>query len=714
MNCRLDGHLRRALWYATATLLCVAAAVAQEPLRNTGAPDRADALRDDVRQMMRAARDRVFPALVNIEAITVQYWGGVEQKDSSVGSGTIISQEGHVLTNYHVVENGQEFRCRLADKREIKATLVGEDPLTDLAVLQLDATELQPGEQLPIAQFGDSDELEVGDYVMAMGSPLALSRSVTLGIVSNTERVFASDDDSPSELQFFSGQRTGLFTRWIQHDALIQPGNSGGPLVNLRGELVGVNTRGGSGQGFATPSNQAHNVANLLIEHGEVERSYYGLSLRTIKDTGLDHGVMVNSVVEDDPAHKAGIRAGDVIVKVAGRPVTVRYVEELPPLMKMLAVHPVGETVAIEYERDGKTAVAEVVTKRLKKDVGDENVFRAWGLTAMEITEKIARDRRLDSTRGVIVSSIRPSGPAQLAEPAIDRGDVILAVDSRKIDTLESFIALYRDIMDAEPLPEYLLVEFERSGRNELTLIKPNPEKDEDPPRELPKAWIGVATQPVLQKLAEQLGLEGVRGYRITRVYPHTTAAETDLQVGDIIVKLNEQELHPSGVQDAGLFARLVRQLEIGDNASLSLVRGGVTEQVVVPLERTRLTSKEARRDRNRDFDIIVRELTFFDRDLQRWDEDVKGVLVESVESAGWASRAGLQRGDLIQRINDRSIKGLKSYRSAMDTITDEQPERVVFVVLRGVQTSYLFVEPEWKPIGNEAQAATAADEESE
>src|SRR6185295_14845162 len=169
---------------------------------------------------------------------------GKETKGGAVGSGTIITPDGYILTNQHVTDNGKKFRVTLADRRELPATLVGEDPLTDLAVLKINADQLK-GEKLPAAQFGDSDKLIVGDYVMAMGSPLALSRSVTLGIVSNTQRVFTSgmSGDEVEEMELDAG-RTGVITSWIQHDASINHGNSGGPLVNLWGEIVGVNELG--------------------------------------------------------------------------------------------------------------------------------------------------------------------------------------------------------------------------------------------------------------------------------------------------------------------------------------------------------------------------------------------------------------------------------------------------------------------------------------
>ena len=180
------------------------------------------------------------------------------------------------------------------------ARLVGEDPLTDLALLELDLSELEDTSRpLPVAAFGDSDALEIGDYVMAMGSPFSLSRSVSLGIVSNTERVFAGGFGSHDieEMELAAGQRTGLFTRWIQHDAVISPGNSGGPLVNLAGEIVGVNELGGSSLSFAIPSNLAARVSATLAESGEVERSWIGVSFKPIQRTGLDAGVLISSVV---------------------------------------------------------------------------------------------------------------------------------------------------------------------------------------------------------------------------------------------------------------------------------------------------------------------------------------------------------------------------------------------------------------------------------
>jgi serine protease Do len=671
----------------------------QPPELPTEDAQKAGELRRDMRRMMALARDQVFPALVNIEVITVQYWGGQEHKGQSVGSGTIISPQGYVLTNFHVVEDGRKFKCTLADKQELSATLVGDDPLTDLAVLKLDLAELEdPDRPLPVARIGNSDDLEIGDTVMAMGSPWALSRSVTRGSVSNTERILSDDDDDSGTLQFDRDQRTGIFNRWIQHDAAINPGNSGGPLVNLEGEVIGVNTRGGGNIAFAIPSNIARTVAAELIEHGEVSRSFYGLTLKSIKKTGLSAGVLVNSVIDDGPANRAGIQAGDVILGIDGEAVTAQYPEQIPPLLKNLADREIGGTVRMTVMRDQETLETQIVTEKYQRDRGEEAAFRTWGISAKEITERMARNRRLDSTDGVLVSGVRSGSPAQQAEPAISYGDVIRAIDGEPVRTLAEFIDGYDEIMDREQLPEYLLIEFDRSGKSYVTLLQPKPEKDEDPPPEIAKAWIGVATQPVVAKLATHLGHPDQLGFRVTRVYPHTLAAQSGLSVGDVIVKLNGDQLTPLREEDAGLFQRKVRRLGIDDEATLTVLRDGEETDVTIKLERTRLTPEEARRDHNRDFDLDVRELTFFDRDENRWDESVRGVLVTAVEPAGWAGLGGLRPDDLIQRIGDRQVRGIKTYRRAMEAVAEEQPERVVFVVLRGVQTHFEYVEPDWKP----------------
>ncbi len=665
-----------------------------------------ETLRDGLRQVITEARDRVFPSLVSIRVVTVAYRGGRELKTMATGSGTIISAEGHVLTNQHVTAHGRSFTCTLADKRQVNARLIGEDPLTDLAVLQLDLDELEDGgASLPVAQFGRSDLLEVGDYVMAMGSPFALSRSVSLGIVSNTERVFAggfgSDDADAMELE--DGQRTGLFTQWIQHDALINPGNSGGPLVDLTGAIVGVNELGSNAMGFAIPSKLAQRVTAALIAHGEVPRSWIGASFQTIRRTGFDHGVLVDSVVQGGPAAEGGLMAGDLVVEIEGEAQNVRFPEQVPLLLDRLASLPIGAEIQVRLERDGAEHEVTIVTERMTRDLGEQRAFHAWGLSAQDITPKMARDYALASTEGLLITGTRQGGPAQLAEPPLGYGDVVRAVGGQQVQDMAAMIARYQELETASPdaEPDPVLVEFDRRGQVHVTLLQPRSDDSDDPPRELPKAWVGVTTQPLVARLAEALGLER-RGFRITRVFPQTEAANAGLVVGDVVVALDDEALEPSGVQDSGQLTRLVRSKDIGAEVRLQVLRDGEEQVVPVLLERTRLTPEEARTHRDSDFELTVRELTFFDRDEFRWDPEVRGVLVTQADNGGWAQLGGVRPRDLIQAIDQEPITSLTSFRKAMDTIETERPGRVEILVLRGLATYVRYLEPDWTPSDDE------------
>lgn len=658
-------------------------------------------LRGELREMVAIARDRVFPALVNIEVVTLEFQGGKETKNRSTGSGAIISPDGLVLTNAHVTDDGYRFFCTLADKQRIPATLVGEDPWTDLALLKLDLSKLAtPNQALAYAEFGNSDTLNVGDYVLAMGSPFALSRTVTLGIVSNTERVFTSSRDAGEvdEMMLNWEQRTGLFTNWIQHDALINPGNSGGPLVNLQGEIVGVNTRGGSGMAFATPSNLAHQVATSLKERGEVLRSSIGATFRHTQNTGIENGVLIDSVEGDGPAGTAGLQPGDVITSINGEPANVRFAEELPALMRRFADAPIGAAIRLTYDRKGETRETSITTDKLLRDRGEETALRIWGVTLQRITDRAAKLRRLDSTRGALVSSVRGGSPAATAEPFIGWGDVITSIDNQKIQTIQDAADAYQRIQNLKNKPEYVLINFEREGKDFLTLIKPTPDERPDPPIDLPKAWIGVSTQPVIKNLAEKLGSDEHRGFRITRVYTGTKASSAGLQAGDIITKINDTKVAPKSLAEAGLFIREVKKLPIDETVTLTIMRDGRALALPVVLESPRQSPEEAKRERDRDFEITVRDITFFDRQDNRWPDSLTGAFVDAAEPAGWASLGGIGGGDLIQKINGMEVTGRESFKTAMESVKAAQPEHVVFVVYRGSRTYFRFVEPDWKP----------------
>jgi S1-C subfamily serine protease len=203
----------------------------------------------------------------------------------------------------------------------------------------------------------------------------------------------------------------------------------------------------------------------------------------------------------------------------------------------------------------------------------------------------------------------------------------------------------------------------------------------------------------VLKDLSERLKLEKKQtGFRITRIYPRTVAATADLKVGDVITHLNGKRIYPRRVEDTGVFYRAVKRLDIDDDAELTLVRNAKPLEVKLKLEPSRLRRDEVDRNQNHDFEITVREVTFFDRVDNRWEQTVRGVIVEQAEPAGWAGLGGVRRGDLIQGIDDFEITDLETYEEAITKLTDSKPKRIVFFVLRGVRTRFLYVEPQWSP----------------
>ena len=316
----------------------------------------ADAV-DPVRQEIDNAVARVKPALVRIQVVATQYYQGREVKYEGSGSGVIISKEGHVITNHHVAGHATRIVVILPSNEEVEADLVGTDPLADISVLKIKPDGKR--EFTPV-EFGDSSLLRVGDSVLAMGSPLAMSQSVTLGIVSNVKMVMPQ---AFAMARFtLDGEDVGSLVRWIGHDADIYPGNSGGPLVDLKGQVIGINEIS-FGLSGAIPGNIAQKVAHELIEKGKVSRSWLGVEIQPLlKEDKEAHGVLISDVVDNGPAAKAGIHSGDILLKIAGKDVLVRYAEETPLLNQMVSELPVGQEVEAVVERDGKEKTLKLTT----------------------------------------------------------------------------------------------------------------------------------------------------------------------------------------------------------------------------------------------------------------------------------------------------------------------------------------------------------------
>jgi serine protease Do len=341
------------------------------------------------------------------------------------GSGFVLSPDGYIVTNNHVVEEATEIQVKLADGRELAAKVVGRDPKTDVALLKVEATGL------PVIPLGDSAALQVGEPVMAIGNPFGLEQTVTTGIVSATGRVIGS----------------GPYDNFIQTDASINPGNSGGPLINGRGEVIGINTAifsqsGGSvGIGFAVPSSLAKTVITQLAEHGTVERGWLGVSIqpmtrelaKAFKRSDAS-GALVSAVIEGSPAEKAGVKAGDVIVELDGKKVAKS--EDLPRLVA--DVH-IGNEVPMVVVREGKDVrltakIARLVDEAPSKIAATEGKGQL-GLSVQPVTPPVARELGLKVREGVLVRDVVEGGRAY--EAGIRAGDVIVEIDRQPVRTVE-------------------------------------------------------------------------------------------------------------------------------------------------------------------------------------------------------------------------------------------------------------------------------------
>lgn len=348
-------------------------------------------------------------------------------KQRSLGSGFIISREGFILTNNHVIENADEILVKTADEKEYKAKVVGRDPKTDIAVIKIDGAN-----DLSVVTLGNSDELKVGAWVVAIGNPFGLEHTVTAGIVSAKGR--------------FIGQ--GSYDNFIQTDAAINPGNSGGPLINLKGEVVGINSAifsrsgGNIGIGFAIPINVAKEMLPELEEKGRVTRGWLGVMIQKVtpdiaENFGLKDtkGALVADVVKDGPAQEAGIKVGDVIVEFDGHP--IKDSTELPMLVARTAV---GKSVTVKLIRDKRSETLSVKIGELKDEeqVAAGGKERGLGLTVQPLTPDIAESLGLSSeVKGVVVSAVEPGSSAD--DAGLRRGDVILEVNREAVKDLASY-----------------------------------------------------------------------------------------------------------------------------------------------------------------------------------------------------------------------------------------------------------------------------------
>lgn len=675
----------------------IAAGLAAMLLTTCGLAQAQDRSRDALRQDIDFARSKVYPALVNIGVVNQDYNGGRSQRGLGAGSGVICSPAGHVLTNFHVAGNTVRIMCFLPSGEAIEADVVAHDPLTDLSVLKLRLDRRKDTTiPIPFAALGNSDALVVGDYVVAMGNPHALSSSLTLGVVSNTKRVFTDFAGTDVEdMDLGGGEKTGLFTRWIQHDALILPGNSGGPLVNLRGEVVGINELGGSGMGFAIPSNLAAQVLNHALTYGEVRRGWLGITVMPVQKMGRTTGALVSSVGPGSPAEKAGIQAGDILLALDQQATNVRFFEEVPLLYHAIAEMEAGRELTARLLRNKEEKALKVVVERMEKFRGEEEEFTEMGFTAQSITGPMALARRWGTTDGVIVTGSRPGLRLESARPQIQVGDVLLSINGKPVKSMTEF----QTLLAAIDKKQDFVVEYRRDDELLVTLVKALPEKPSKSGKELPKAWLGVKTQVVTPDVAKALGQADLKGYRITEVFPWTEAATCGLQIGDVIRAINGTKTDAFRPQDAEDLKRTIEDLPIAQKAEFTVIRNKQETKVSVMMQESPASALDAKSSVQKEFEFAVRELTFIDRIDSKYDKDQQGVVVVEATMGGWANVAGLRGRDLIVSIGGLPVKDVATFETAMKEILQKRPPVIEIFVRRGYRTSFVFIEPDWNKI---------------
>lgn len=454
-------------------LICLKSIIIQAA--GEGWPQKADAL--DLSTAITDVAQKAMPAVVHIEVIQrievpvpvfpfegdpfFRYFFGIPQGPRSykkefrgIGTGMVVDNEGHIVTNNHVVSGATKIIVKMASGEEFPAKIIGTDPKTDLAVIKI-----KPPANIPYLSFGNSDKLRVGEWVVAIGNPRGLEQTVTVGIISAKHRTGILDPTS--------------YQDYIQTDAAINPGNSGGPLLNLMGEIIGVNTAiisesgGFEGIGFAIPSNMARAITEDLIKTGKVNRGWLGLTVQDItpalaKKLNLPthKGALVSSIFKNSPAEKAGIMNGDVIFSWDGWPI-----ENANAFRNRVATTKPGKKVEIGLWHQGKkiSVQAEVSAYKpsLLKAVAEETeVRKKLGMEVKEISIMEARRKHLDKREGVLVTKVDPQGPASRA--GIEPGDIVYQMKNQPIRGLNDYLRILAQIQPGEEV--LLLMRDGRTG----------------------------------------------------------------------------------------------------------------------------------------------------------------------------------------------------------------------------------------------------------
>ena len=484
--------------------------------------------------------------------------------------------------------------------------------------------------------------------------------------------------------------------RWIGHDAAIFGGNSGGPLVNMQGQIVGINEIS-LGLAGAIPADLAREVADSIIRDGRVKRGWIGLEIQPLLTSGkATRGALVGGTIEGSPSAEAGFASGDILLKLAGRDVLVRFAEEVPVFNQLVMRLPIGKPVEATVLREGAEKTLRVTPSERESVDARIRELPLVGVTASNLTGWAAKELKRTSRDGVRVRGIRPGGPADEAKPALREDDVILSIDDRPTVSYEALEGAVETLTRDKDARVPALVAFDRAGERLLTVVELGRPGLEDPGLEARKAWVPISVQVLTHELADRLNLPGRTGVRVTRVFGGAAEA-AGLKIGDVITALDGNPLEASQPSDADLFATLIRQYKIGSTAALTIVRNGKPMDVAVKLDTSPRLPREMKKYEDPSFEFRVRDIAAADRVSSRLPADQSGVLVDAVREGGWAALGHLADGDMLLTIDGEAVGDVEAVQRKMARIAEAKPRSVVFKVRRGIRTFFVELETGWR-----------------
>ncbi len=388
---------------------------------------------------------------------------------------------------------------------------------------------------------------------------------------------------------------------------------------------------------------------------------------------------------------------GDILTSFDGKDIHVRFPEEIPLFNQIVMGVPIGHETEAVVQRQDKEIVLRMTSEEREYVQPKTIELKEWGMTARNLSLFNAQEMKRKTSDGVLVTSVRPGGPCSEAKPAIMKNDLIVEINTVPVKNIKTLITLTNELKDDSTKFVPVLVAFERKREHHVTVVKLVMKKEvKDQGFEVKKPWLPVSMQVLRKDIAAALGIPGVKGIRITKVYAGRSAEKAGLRVGDIIVGLNGKDLDISYYDTADIIPALLRKYEIGSKIDLKIIRQKEKMHVTVELEESPQLPHEMKKYVDNNLDVTVRDVAVIDRINEAWKNEQRGVVVDTVQEGGWASLAHLAVGDLILMVNDKNIQDVRSFEEAMNDMNIKKPRVIVFQVLRGVHSMFVELETSW------------------